>query len=78
MARSSSKPRVTLGEAGASQGYSVAPGGETLRGALMSVLVDDMKGERLPDELNGYQQDRSGPFGSCEARGILRMSALQG
>ena len=47
---------VTLGAAGAYQGYSLTPGSEELRTALVSVLVDGMKGERLPDELNGYQQ----------------------
>ena len=47
---------VTLGEPGAYQGYSLSSGSEALRTALVSVLVDGMKGERLPDELNGYQQ----------------------
>ncbi len=47
---------VTLGEAGAYQSYAVTPGSEELRKALVSVLVDGMRGERLPDELNGYQQ----------------------
>ena len=47
---------VTLGEAGAYQGYSLSPGSDDLRTALMTVLVDGMRGERLPDELNGYQQ----------------------
>jgi hypothetical protein len=47
---------VTLGDSGAYQAYSLTPGSEELRRTLVSVLVDDMKGERLPDELNGYQQ----------------------
>jgi hypothetical protein len=47
---------LTLGDPGAYQSYSVQPGSEALRAALVAALVEGMQAERLPDELDGYQQ----------------------
>jgi hypothetical protein len=47
---------LTLGKPGESQAYTLRPGGEPLRAALIDLMVRDLGGEHLPDELNGYQQ----------------------
>ncbi len=36
--------------------YTVRPGGEKLRSAIVGLLLSEMKGERLPDRLDGYEQ----------------------
>ena len=47
---------VTLGRPGEFQSYTLRPGSEALRGAIVEVLTKELGGERLPDELGGYQQ----------------------
>jgi hypothetical protein len=48
--------RVTVGKPGAFQGYTLRPGSEALRAAMVAVLTTELGGVRLPDELNGYKQ----------------------
>ena len=36
--------------------YTVRPGTQKLRSAIVGLLVSEMKGERLPDRLDGYEQ----------------------
>jgi hypothetical protein len=47
---------VTLGSPGDFQSYTLRPGSEALREAIVEVLTKELGGERLPDELGGYQQ----------------------
>jgi hypothetical protein len=47
---------LTLGPAGDYQSYTLRPGGQALREALVRMLVEQLHAERLPDELGGYQQ----------------------
>jgi hypothetical protein len=47
---------VTLGKQGEYQSYTLRPGGEPLRGAIVDILVSDLGGERLPDESDEFRQ----------------------
>jgi hypothetical protein len=47
---------LSLGKPGAYQSYSLHPGGEPLRRAIVDLLVTDLGGERLPDESGGFVQ----------------------
>ena len=47
---------LTLGKPGEFMSYTVRPGGEKLRSAIVGLLLSEMKGERLPDRLDGYEQ----------------------
>ncbi len=47
---------LTLGKPGEAQGYTLRPGGDALRAAVVDLLVRDVGGERLPDEPDGFQQ----------------------
>jgi hypothetical protein len=47
---------LTLAKPGEYQAYTLRPGGEPLRTAMVGVLVRDFGGERLPDEAGGYLQ----------------------
>ena len=47
---------LTLGKVGDYQSYTLRPGGAGLREAVVRHLVEEMGGERLPDESAGYQQ----------------------
>jgi hypothetical protein len=47
---------LTQGKPGAYQSYTLRPGSELLRAAIIGLLVGELGGERLSDELNGYQQ----------------------
>jgi hypothetical protein len=45
---------LTLGKPGEYQAYTLRPGGEPLRAAVVDLLVRDLGGERLADEAGGY------------------------
>jgi hypothetical protein len=47
---------VALGKPGEYQSYTLRPGGEPLRNAIVDLLVRDLGGERLPEESGGYRQ----------------------
>jgi hypothetical protein len=47
---------LTLAKPGEYMSYTVRPGGRTLRSTIVDLLVSEMKGERLPDRLDGYEQ----------------------
>src|SRR6266540_3729197 len=47
---------VTLGKPGEFQSYTLRPGSEALRAAMVEVLTKELGGERLPDELGGFQE----------------------
>jgi hypothetical protein len=47
---------LALGKPGEYQSYTLRPGGEPLRAAIIRILVERLGGERLPDVYNGYQQ----------------------
>jgi hypothetical protein len=47
---------LTLGKSGDYQSYTLQPGGERLRAAVMEALVSNLGGERLADESNGFRQ----------------------
>jgi hypothetical protein len=47
---------LTLAKPGEYMSYTVRPGGQKLRSAIVGLLVSEMKGERLPDRLDGYEQ----------------------
>lgn len=47
---------LTLGRPGDYSAYTLRPGGAELRKLVVELLVTELGGERLPDELNGYQQ----------------------
>jgi hypothetical protein len=47
---------LALGKAGEIQTYTLRPGGEPLRTAMVNLLVRGFGGERMPDEPGGYQQ----------------------
>lgn len=48
--------RVTLNKPGEYQAYTLRPGSEELRTAVVSLLTKELAAERLPDELDGYKQ----------------------
>ena len=45
-----------LGKAGAYQSYTLRPGGDSLRTAIVDLLVRDLGGERLPGETGEFRQ----------------------
>jgi hypothetical protein len=47
---------LELGQPGEYQGYTLRPGGEALRDAVVELLVRDLGGERLPDDPGAFQQ----------------------
>ena len=47
---------LELGKPGEYQGYTLRPGGEALRTAILDLLVRELAGERLPDEPDAFQQ----------------------
>ena len=47
---------LSLGKPGDYQGYTLRPGGDALRAAVVDLLVRDAGGERLPDEPDGFQR----------------------
>ena len=47
---------LTLAKPGEYMSYTVRPGTQKLRSAIVGLLVSEMKGERLPDRLDGYEQ----------------------
>jgi hypothetical protein len=47
---------VTLGPPGKFQSYTLRPGSEPLRAAIVEILTKELGGERLPHELGGYQE----------------------
>ena len=48
--------KLTLAKAGESQLYWLEPGGAKLRDAVVTLMVDDYKGERLPSGADSYEQ----------------------
>ena len=47
---------VTLGKPGEYQSYTIRPGGEPLRAAIVELLLSELGGERLPDRLDGFER----------------------
>jgi hypothetical protein len=47
---------LTLGKPGEYHSYTLRPGGQPLREAIVRLLVERLGGERLPDAHSGYQQ----------------------
>jgi hypothetical protein len=47
---------LTLAKPGDYQSYTLQPGGAPLRQVVVDLLASELGGERLPDELDGYQQ----------------------
>ena len=45
-----------LGKPGAYQSYTLQPGGEALRGAVVDILVGDLGGERLPEDPSDFRR----------------------
>ena len=60
---------LELGKAGEYQSYTLRPGGEALRDALLKVLVEKLGAERLPDEPGGYLRRRASRRSRAEAAG---------
>lgn len=48
--------KLTLAKAGESQLYWLEPGGRKLREAVVALLVDEYKGERLPSGIGSYEE----------------------
>jgi hypothetical protein len=49
---------LTLGEPGQYQSYTLRPGSDALRDAMVDILTRDLGAERLPDELEGFRRVR--------------------
>jgi hypothetical protein len=49
---------LSLGKPGEYQSYTLQPGGEPLRDAIVEILVRDLAGEPLPDEPAGFRRVR--------------------
>jgi hypothetical protein len=52
------KGHLTLGRAGAVQGYVLLPAGEALRNEVVRILVEELHGQRLSDTRDGRQRIR--------------------
>ena len=50
------KGDLERGKPGEYQGYTLRPGGEGLRTAIVDLLVRDLRGERVPDDPGAFQQ----------------------
>ena len=47
---------LALGKPGEYQSYTLQPGGEALRGAVVDILVRDLGGERLPEDSSDFRR----------------------